>query len=70
MPQYLFVVAAKPFPENQNVKFECFHYVLQIFHFLPVVYIILNGIFTHSHECALITLSKIVIIIPDLYKVI
>ena len=30
----------------------------------------LNVIFTHSHKCAQITLSQIVIIIPDLYKVI
>ena len=29
--QYLFAVGAKPFPANQNVKYECFHGAFQIF---------------------------------------
>ena len=30
--EYLFVIGAKPFPANQNVKYECFHYAFNIFH--------------------------------------
>ena len=30
--QVLFLFDAKPFPVNQNVKYECFHCALQIFH--------------------------------------
>ena len=29
--QYLFVICTKPFTANQNVKYECFHYVFQMF---------------------------------------
>ena len=31
-PQYLFVIGAKPFPANQNVKYECLHCAFQIYH--------------------------------------
>ena len=39
--QYLFVVSVKPFPANQNVKFECFHCDFQIFPNVFRVYIAL-----------------------------
>ena len=35
--QDLSVVGVKPFPANQNVKYECFHCASLIFHVLPVV---------------------------------
>ena len=31
-PQYLFVVGTKPFPANQDAKYECFQRAFQIFH--------------------------------------
>ena len=39
MATIFFVVGAKPFPVNQNIKCVCFHYAFQIFPILAVVYL-------------------------------
>ena len=39
----MFVVGAKLFPGNQNVKYDCFHCAFQIFHiFADSIYIYLD----------------------------
>ena len=56
-PQYLLVVAAKPSPTIQDIKYERFRCAFQIFHILPVVClviykspILINRKLTNSHR--------------------